>query len=62
MSAEVVHVSSEHRGGFVSGHELDRFEKRASDWRAIGYTVAPVPADGREHPHDQTCPVCSGDA
>ena len=64
MSAKfgIVHVSAEDREGRISRRELDRFEKRANNWRASGYLIAPVPKDGHEHPTDTVCPVCSGDA
>jgi hypothetical protein len=65
----IVHVSSHHPqaggadgGPHLSGRELERVERQQRAWTARGYGVAPVPADGREHPEDQPCPACSEDA
>jgi hypothetical protein len=62
----IVHVSSHHPqtggadgGGYLSGRELERVERVQRQWMAKGYGVAPVPADGREHPEDVRCPACS---
>ena len=64
----IVHVSSHHPqtggvdgGPFLDGGELERVERVQREWMANGYGVAPVPVDGREHPEDRACPVCSTD-
>ena len=62
----IVHIVAHHprtggvnNGPYVSGHELERVERAtrvATNW---GYDVAPVPDDGKVHPENGPCPICS---
>lgn len=56
----IVHVSSHHPEGELSGAELTRVETMQRRWIMRGYGVAPVPLDGKEHLEDEPLPGVLG--
>lgn len=53
----VVHV----RNDSAEGHKVEIAQNKMRAWHDRGYSVGPMPADGRQHVYDKPCPVCAGD-
>ena len=54
----VIHVDN----SSADGAAVDRAQQEMREWKDRGFAVAPVPADGHEHPYGQTCRVCTDKA
>jgi len=51
----VIHV----RNDSANGRKVELAQRKMADYNTRGYSVCSVPADGREHPYDRVCPVCT---
>jgi hypothetical protein len=51
----VVHVDN----SSADGQAVERAQAEMRRLHEAGWSVAPVPADGQEHPYGEPCPVCT---
>lgn len=52
----VIHV----RNDSADGQAVTRAQAAMKRWHERGYSVCPVPADGRNHPYERACTACTG--